>query len=57
MVRLGYARFGLVSFGYTRFLYMPKSYAFHPRFFFPDCHIMAFNQAMDFVVTYTNARM
>ena len=35
MARLGYVKFGLLRFGYMRFLYfLPKSYAFHPRFLF-----------------------
>ena len=41
MVRLGYVRFSLVRFSYIRFLYfLPKSYAFHPRLFFPQIAIL-----------------
>ena len=48
MVRLGYVRFGSVRFSYIRFLYfIIQKLGVSPCIFFPDCHIMAFNQATD----------
>ena len=45
-VMLGLARLASVILGF--YILLPKSYAFHPRFF-QDCHITAFNQATDFL--------